>query len=86
VDDEGGASQDQLEVSAFQSQNADPSKSHLFETPRDRRTKLLEVMKEELFQLELDRQQGRIASDEYERAKAALDETIRRAVAMSSSQ
>jgi hypothetical protein len=43
-------------------------------------------MKEELFQLELDRQQGRIASEEYERAKAALDETIRRAVAMSSSQ
>jgi hypothetical protein len=43
-------------------------------------------MKEELFQLELDRQQGNISHDEYAKAKAALDETIRRAVARKSSQ
>ena len=51
------------------------------EPARDRNTKLLEAMKDELFQLELDRQQGKISQDEYGKAKAALDETIRRAVA-----
>ncbi len=53
--------------------------------PRDRNAKLLEAMKEELFQLELDRQQGKIGQDEYATAKAALDETIRRALARKSS-
>jgi len=54
--------------------------------PRDRNAKLLEAMKEELFQLELDRQQGKISQPEYDKAKAALDETIRRAVARGSRQ
>jgi hypothetical protein len=49
--------------------------------PRDRNSKLLEAMKEELFQLELDRQEGKISAPEYDKAKAALDETIRRALA-----
>ncbi|MGC2110295.1 MAG: hypothetical protein WA655_12315 [Candidatus Korobacteraceae bacterium] len=49
--------------------------------PRDRNALLLEAMKEELFQLEMDRQQGKITPEEYIKAKAALDETIRRAVA-----
>ena len=48
---------------------------------RDRNALLLEAMKEELFQLEIDRQQGKISPEEYAKAKAALDETIRRAVA-----
>jgi hypothetical protein len=47
----------------------------------DRSTILLEAMKEELFQLEVDRQQGNISEEEYSKAKAALDETIRRALA-----
>ena len=38
-------------------------------------------MKEELFQLEVDRQQGTVSPEEYAKAKAALDETIRRALA-----
>ena len=50
-------------------------------SPADRTARLLEAMKEELFQLELDRQQGKISHHEYDKAKAALDETIRRAVA-----
>jgi hypothetical protein len=50
---------------------------------RDRNALLLEAMKEELFQLEVDRQQGKISPEEYTKAKAALDETIRRAVARS---
>jgi hypothetical protein len=48
---------------------------------RDRNALLLEAMKEELFQLEIDRQQGQISAEEYAKAKAALDETIRRALA-----
>jgi hypothetical protein len=50
-------------------------------SPRDRQALLLEAMKEELFQLEIDRQQGKISPEEYTKAKAALDETIRRALA-----
>ncbi len=42
---------------------------------------LLDAMKEELFQLELDRQQGKVSPEEYATAKAALDETIKRALA-----
>ena len=41
---------------------------------------LLEALKEELFQLEMDRQEGRISPQEYDRAKAALDQTLQRAV------
>jgi hypothetical protein len=52
---------------------------------RDRNALLLEAMKEELFQLEIDRQQGKITSEEYTKAKAALDETIKRALARSKS-
>ena len=43
--------------------------------------KLLEAMKDELFHLEIDRQQGKITQTEYEKTKAALDETIKRALA-----
>jgi hypothetical protein len=52
---------------------------------RDRNAQLLEAMKEELFQLEIDRQQGKISPEEYAKAKSALDETIRRALARSKS-
>jgi hypothetical protein len=40
-------------------------------------------MKEELFELELERQQGKISEDEYKQAKAALDQTLQRALARS---
>jgi hypothetical protein len=49
--------------------------------PRDRNALLLEAMKEELFQLEIDRQQDKVSPEEYAKAKSALDETIRRALA-----
>jgi len=48
---------------------------------KERSALLLEAMKEELFQLEIDRQAGKITPEEYAKAKAALDETIKRAVA-----
>ena len=41
---------------------------------------LLDAMKEELFQLETERLQGRIGQEEYESSKAALDKTLQRAV------
>jgi hypothetical protein len=47
----------------------------------DRSQMILEVLKEELFQLEVERQQGSIAEADYERAKAALDQTLQRALA-----
>ncbi|MBZ5570270.1 MAG: carboxypeptidase regulatory-like domain-containing protein [Acidobacteriia bacterium] len=57
------------------------------ETPRAVRPKasdhsamLLEALKEEIFQLEVEHKQGRISQQEYEKAKAALDQTLERAV------
>jgi len=46
----------------------------------DRSSAILEALKEELFQLELEHKQGRISQAEYEKAKAALDQTLQRAV------
>ncbi len=51
-----------------------------FPPPRDRSAVLLEALKEELFQLETERHQGKISQAEYDKAKAALDQTIQRAV------
>jgi hypothetical protein len=48
--------------------------------PVAKSTMLLEVLKEEMFQLELERRQGRITPSEYEKAKAALDQTLDRAL------
>ena len=47
------------------------------------RNLLLEAMKEELFQLETERLQGKISDTDYQQAKAALDLTIKRAIARS---
>ncbi len=41
---------------------------------------LLEALKEELFQLEVEHKQGAISQQEYEKAKAALDQTLERAL------
>jgi hypothetical protein len=41
---------------------------------------LLEALKEELFQLEVDRKQGNISPQEYEKHRAALDQTLERAL------
>jgi len=43
-------------------------------------SKLLEGLKEELFQLEVERRQGQISQDEYEKTKSALDQTLERAL------
>jgi hypothetical protein len=41
---------------------------------------LLDALKEELFQLEVERRQGQISQTEYEQAKSALDQTLDRAL------
>jgi hypothetical protein len=41
---------------------------------------LLEGLKEELFQLEVEHKQGQISQQEYEQTKAALDQTLQRAL------
>jgi hypothetical protein len=41
---------------------------------------LLEALKDELFELEVEHKQGKISQQEYEKAKAALDGTLERAI------
>lgn len=48
--------------------------------PRSSSSMLLEGLKEELFQLEVDHKQGRISQQEYEKTKAALDQTLQLAL------
>jgi len=49
-------------------------------TAARRTSMLMEGIKEELFQLEVERKQGQISQAEYEKAKAALDQTLERAL------
>ncbi|HVM92458.1 MAG TPA: carboxypeptidase-like regulatory domain-containing protein [Terriglobales bacterium] len=49
-------------------------------TASSKSSMLLEGLKEELFQLEVERKQGKISSADYEKAKAALDQTLERAL------
>ena len=53
---------------------------------QDRAGMLMEAMKEEVFQLESDRLQGKISTQDYQTAKAALDKTLQRAVQRQSSK
>jgi hypothetical protein len=48
--------------------------------PADHSTMLLQALKEELFELEVERKTGKISQDEYEKTKAALDQTLERAL------
>jgi hypothetical protein len=48
--------------------------------PAAKSTMLLEALKEELFQLEVEKKQGKITSEDYEKARAALDHTLERAL------
>src|SRR5208282_2557273 len=49
-------------------------------SPAAKPSMLLEALKEELFQLEVERKQGKITPADYEKAKAALDQTLERAL------
>ncbi len=41
---------------------------------------LLEALKDEIFELEVEHKQGRISQQEYEKTKSALDQTLQRAL------
>jgi len=41
---------------------------------------LMEGIKEQLFQIEVERKQGQISQGEFQKAKAALDQTLDRAL------
>ena len=59
-----------------------PNRSEILAAPAPTPSNaLLDAMKEELFQLEIERQQGQISQQEYETQKAALDQTLKRALA-----
>ena len=49
-------------------------------SPGNSSSMLLEALKEELFQLEVDHTQGKITREEYLQAKSALDHTLQRAL------
>ena len=46
-----------------------------------RSSALLDAIKDELFQLEIERQQGVITQQDYEKQKSALDQTLQHALA-----
>lgn len=54
--------------------------------PQNQSARLLEALKEELFQLEVDRKQGKMTQAEYDQAKAALDQTLDRALKRQTTQ
>jgi len=60
---------------------AKPRPAPAVEAPAPRSSsKLLEGLKDELFDLEVEHKQGRISQQEYEKTKAALDQTLQRAL------
>jgi len=60
---------------------ADPPVASVAKPPTSGRSGLLlEALKEELFALEVEHKQGRISQPEYDKARAALDQTLERAV------
>jgi len=48
--------------------------------PRRSSSMLLEALKEEIFELEVEHKQGLVSQQEYESAKSALDQTLQRAL------
>jgi hypothetical protein len=73
------------EVASARAARSSPATARIGETaaqpaPRTSSSMLLEGLKEELFQLEVEHTQGGISQEEYEKAKAALDQTLQRAL------
>lgn len=62
------------------SKTANPAPSVASAGPAGHSGALLEALKEELFQLEMEHTQGQISDQEYAKAKSALDQTLARAI------
>ncbi len=65
---------------ASPSGNAPGSSAMAANSAASKSAMILEALKEELFQLEVERRQGKISPEDYEKAKAALDQTLERAL------
>jgi 5-hydroxyisourate hydrolase-like protein (transthyretin family) len=72
---------DEIEVAPKQVTPAAATVPAATAPPADRSRMILEALKEELFQLEVELQQGSISQADYQKAKAALDQTLQRALA-----
>ncbi len=57
-----------------------PAAAPAASAPAAKSSMILEALKEELFQLEVEKKQGKITPADYEKAKAALDQTLERAL------
>ncbi len=57
-----------------------PAAAPAASAPAAKPSMILEALKEELFQLEVEKKQGKITPADYEKAKAALDQTLERAL------
>ncbi|MGZ6310401.1 MAG: hypothetical protein ACXWOH_07210, partial [Bdellovibrionota bacterium] len=66
-------------TAAVQAQRA-PTATAMGAAAPARPSMLLEALKDELFELEVEHKQGKITQQEYEKAKAALDGTLERAI------
>jgi hypothetical protein len=76
-----GATQNEDEDDEYGPAPAPAGEARATPTPAARpSSKLLDALKEELFQLEVERRQGQISQSEYESAKSALDQTLDRAL------
>lgn len=62
------------------SKTANPAPAVASAGPAGHSGALLEALKEELFQLEMEHTQGQISDQEYAKAKSALDQTLARAI------
>ena len=67
-------------AAARESRSAQVAPQPAVHPPNSRTSMLLEGLKEELFALEVEHKQGRISQQEYEKTKAALDQTLQRAL------
>jgi len=70
--DESNLDYDEAEAPAARATQPTPARSSS--------SMLLEGLKEELFQLEVEHKQGHISQQEYDKTKAALDQTLQRAL------
>jgi hypothetical protein len=69
-----------IRASEASATNARSSETRPPAATRSSSSMLLEGLKEELFQLEVEHKQGHISQQEYEKSKAALDHTLQRAL------
>jgi len=71
---------DEEEIPELPAKRSSPRSARAEPQPASHSSMLLQALKEELFDLEVEHKQGRISQQEYEKAKAALDQTLERAL------